>query len=441
MTAFKQAFDAVLTAPVYAQFAQDLFSEPGAAEALLHETLPKLSADPARARDNVDLIVRGMFTRQTARIDSYLAADNPRARVAFFCPSRAYRHTFGDADTHLRERGVRVAKLFAEYVNDAFEKSEGAFFAPGDIPTQLTKLDFLFTATLIDYATACPKILAVHDIFDSPLGDEVEFRRLARGCYGFFMPSTLGVESMQRVFAPIAKPDEPAAAGKRHVIIRGGYPRLDQNIAHFEKQAVDEKTIIYAPTLALPEFEKYVSMPRWSEGIVEILLDRFPEYRVIFRPHPHAFYHGHGLPAVQSILNRFGSHPRFELDRSSQYMATYSRAAIMVSDTSGTAYTYAFTTGRPVVFFSPNDAEAFASNPGVRYFEFRERVGLVAHDLEGLASNVAAALTDRPRFHDQSLKLRNEVVFNVGSSVDYLVSIFEHLKNGTDIPNAIYFRT
>jgi CDP-glycerol glycerophosphotransferase (TagB/SpsB family) len=251
------------------------------------------------------------------------------------------------------------------------------------------------------------------------------------------MPSTLGVESLQRVFAPIARPDVPAAGGQRYVIIRGGYPRLDQNIAYFKEHAATEKTIIYAPTVPLPEFEPYVSVPRWAEAIVETLLDRFPDYRVIFRPHPHSLER----VEVQALIKRFTPHPRYETDlRGSDYMPTYSRAALMVSDTSGTAYTYAFTTGRPVIFFSPNDAEAKTRNPGVRYFEFRESVGLVAQDTDSLAAALKTALADPARFRSSSWGLRDRVVFNVGGASEYLVSVFDHLVRGTDIPGAIYFR-
>lgn len=440
--AFKEAFATVLQHPGFARLTKDLFEvTPRASEAFLHSTLPLIHEKPSDPNYNTAVIVQRLFAQQAARIDRYLNVGEAKGRIAFYCPSRAYRQTFGDADMRLREKGMRVVKLFSEFADDKYEQSEGAFFASDVVLQKLTKLDIMFLSTLIDFPTPFRRILSVHDIFDSPLGDEAEFRRMARNCDGFFMPSTLGVESIQRVFGPIAKPDDPAAGGKRYVIIRGGYSRLDQNIAYFKQHAVEEKTIIYAPTAALPAFGRYVSMPHWAEPIVEMLMERFPDYRVIFRPHPHTFVHGWGNEAVQKILARYGSDPRFQLDtQGTDYMASYSRAALMISDTSGTAYTYAFTTGRPVVFFSPFDEEARAMNPGVRYFEFRESVGLVAYDIDGLQSQVNAALNNRERIREVSLKTRDEVVFNVGRASEYFTSIVPHLQNGTDIPDAIYFR-
>jgi hypothetical protein len=436
---FKQAFTAVMGHPAFARLTRDVLeTTPGGSEAFLQATLPLIQEKTTDPYYNTNVIIQELYSRQAAQIDRYLAAEGAKRRVAFYCPSRAYRQTFGDADARLRERGVRVAKLYSEFADDTFEKSEGAFFASDVVLQKLTKLDYLFLSTLVDFPTPCRRLLSVHDIFDSPLGDEAEFRRMARECDGFFMPSTLGVESMQRVFAPIAKPDDPAAGGKRYVIIRGGYPRLDQNIAYFKANAVQEKTIIYAPTVPLPEWEEYVSVPRWASAIVDRLLTGLPDYRIIFRPHPHSLQN----PEIQSLVNRFTPHPRFELDaaRGTNYMPTYSRAALMVSDTSGTAYTYSFTTGRPVVFFSPNDAQARAHNPGVRYFDYRTRVGLVAHDLDALVPNVTEALANAQRFEAEAFRLRDEIVFNIGTSSEYFASIAEQLASGEDIPGAIYFR-
>jgi hypothetical protein len=435
---FKDAFARLCQSdPAFVRLADSIFSEPETREAFLGETVQAILRDKPSADAYPQLIRQLLHDRQVARINAYLGPAGGARRLVLVCPTRAYRTTFGDIDRQLRTSGVRVAKIFIEYADDEFERSEGAFFAGFDIGPRIRNVDIFCSTTLIGgLHDAAKKILFMHDVFDSPLGDADRFLGGARLFDAFFVPSTLGVDSMQRVFAGIARPDE-SQDGKSHAIIRGGYPRLDLNIDYFRRHAAEENTIIYAPTPGLPEFESYVSVPHWVEPIVETLIEKFPDCRVIFRPHPHSLKR----QKVQDVIARFKPHPRFEADLSgTDYMPSYSRAALMVSDTSGTAYTYAFTTGRPVVFFSPNEAEARARNPGVRYFDYRERVGLVAQNIEQLASAVATARRDAARFREPSFRLRDETVFNVGRACDYFVSIFDRLASGADIPGALYFR-
>lgn len=422
-----------------ARLSEDVLSGAEAKAAFIRDVKDEILRRSLDEEGHAHVIVDLLCARQAARVSVRLGLAGEFPRVGLCCPSRAYRYAFGDIDARLRAKRARVIKMYSEYINDEFERSEGAFFCGFDIARRISNADVVLSATLTgDLAAEPKKILFVHDIFDSPLGDEAEFRELARLFDAFFMPSTLAIDSLRRVFEPIARPDVPGSECKRHVVIRGGYPRLDQNIAYFNRHAVQEPTIIYAPTMALPEWESFVSVPRWVEGVVRTLLDGFPQCKLIFRPHPHSL----NRKEVQAVIAKFSPHSRFETDlRGTDYMPSYSRAAVMVSDTSGTAYTYAFTTGRPIVFFSPNEAQARALNPGVRYFDYRDRVGLVAENYHELRRCVSAVLANPGPFRESSFGLRDEVVFNVGRACEYFVSIFDHLVAGTKIPGAIYFRT
>ena len=195
-------------------------------------------------------------------------------------------------------------------------------------------------------------------------------------------------------------------------------------MAHFETRRREEKTIIYAPTVTGLDFQDVISLPQHGGAIIDAVLSGLPDYRLIFRPHPHS------LPTevVRELAARFSPHPRFELDESASfYMDNYSRAALMITDISGTAYTYSFATQRPVVFFSPNEAEVQRRYGALQYVEDRGKVGRVIENVADLTGAIQQLLEDRDSIRGRIQSYRNSVIFNVGQAEDCLVRSVEAL--------------
>jgi hypothetical protein len=155
-----------------------------------------------------------------------------------------------------------------------------------------------------------------------------------------------------------------------------------------------------------------------GRDIMATLLDAADDHEIIFRPHPHSLR----TEAVARIVEEFRAHPRFTLDDdASSYAGTYGRARLMVSDISGTAFTYALATLRPVVFCSFNDDELEARYGSLRYVRDRERVGYIVHNTAQLAETIRGFVTgDIPAPRDIA-RYRNESLFNVGGAHEYFV--------------------
>ena len=64
---------------------------------------------------------------------------------------------------------------------------------------------------------------------------------------------------------------------------------------------------------------------------------------IIFRPHPS------NLNCLKSEINNLFKKIKFKLDKSIDYKV-YNSSLCLITDISGTAYTYAFLTKRPVIF-------------------------------------------------------------------------------------------
>jgi hypothetical protein len=212
--------------------------------------------------------------------------------------------------------------------------------------------------------------------------------------------------------------------------IPGGYIKLDRNIEFFRthEAQIPIDSIIYAPTVCGDEFENYVSLPKYGEQIVGALLDNFQDYRIIFRPHPHTL----DTEYVANIEKRFRDSERFDLDsNASFYMGNYCRSAVMVTDMSGTAFTYAFTTLRPVIFFSHKEDTVEKAFNKVKYFQDREKIGHIATNIDELVEKTTLALDEREERAARIREFRDSEIYNVGKAGAYFAANVRHIFEGT----------
>jgi len=94
-----------------------------------------------------------------------------------------------------------------------------------------------------------------------------------------------------------------------------------------------------------------------------------------------------------------------------------------VSDFSSTAYTYAFSTLRPVVFFSPNEKklrEILDAGHQDDYCEHREKIGQVVDNCNALIDAINRMLSDERVYAETIRATRAELFYHPGGSVAYL---------------------
>ena len=118
--------------------------------------------------------------------------------------------------------------------------------------------------------------------------------------------------------------------------------------------------------------------------LIDILLTNI-ESKIIFRPHPSNRIE----KKVIEIEQKFNKNPKFNLDISDNYLNIYLKSYCLITDLSGTAYTYAFLTKKPVIFLSKN--EKLINNLGynkLAYFEDREKIGIVIQNLSEIVYTI-----------------------------------------------------
>ena len=226
----------------------------------------------------------------------------------------------------------------------------------------------------------------------------------------------------------------PALSGKW--LVPAGYSKLDLMLAsHSTKRHSTTRsarsTVVYAPTHNFGDInDSLTSIRQHGEAIIDRLLAE--GYRVIFRPHPVSFSDS-DRPIIDHICRLHAGNPNFSLDASEDYAKSYSLADLMVTDVSGTGFTFSFTFEKPCLFFAPN-VEAERELSGIQ-FDARHRIGAAVRDIDELIDKTAELC--RRDMTEDIARFRDETVFNVRGSAAYIADCLEDILSGRERPEWI----
>lgn len=205
---------------------------------------------------------------------------------------------------------------------------------------------------------------------------------------------------------------------KEKKIVKCGFGLIDNMIADYESRPVcinDPKVILIAPS--------------WQEDnmldlcIDDILQNLLPHrYRVILRPHPQ--YVRHFKNKLEMMKEKYAQYANFELQMDFSSNDTVFNADILMTDWSGVAYEYSFTTLKPSLFIN---TPMKIMNPdyeeiGVTPFdiEIRNQIGLSVelNELGTIASVVEKLLKEENYSKEKMKEMREKYLYNVSRSAD-----------------------
>jgi hypothetical protein len=240
-----------------------------------------------------------------------------------------------------------------------------------------------------------PKLTTMHMLYDFLVHRDLVARVMAQPEHHYmFMPSQASLDLHLQICRDYDLRNQIT-------FIPGGYPKLDQSIARYDAlhQALHTQqdqtglpstntstsTIIYAPTLsALVETDEtaFTYSIVHAQEFIPAILAAFPDKNVIFRPHPDDMIvisqniHTERATAFRQLLALCETHPRCHLDTNKfDYLASFAKASLLISDTSGIAYTFAAITMKPVLFFVPDNDAVEELFPHVKYIQDRKHIG------------------------------------------------------------------
>jgi len=450
---------------------------------------PLLGHDRWLRRMAADQSLDSLSRWQAGRILRSIPPNVPT--VAFYCPTKSFRGLFGLLPSELERRGIHVIKLFSERYFDEYENHPNAFRVWGDMMKHLGFINVFIVPTIMEcLPDESTKVLLLHTSFggvpftrenkaDTPdatpdinaiLSDEelVEYYTHMTAfwpLYDYYLAATPDIcrlfeknfwthgqrpvhghqwhlaaeRPAQRV--QDARRLQGMLAGKRlakkQCIIPFGYPSLDEGIKAAAGSTKERRNITYAPTplVGKPHWEPYASARTHGPEIITNLLKAFPDRPVVYKP-----YVDELTEITQPVIEAGSTYPNFIHSQSGgHYQDLYAETAVLISDFSGAAYTFAFGQGQPVVFFSPHENQLPEKVAQSEFCQNREQIGKIATHSDRLVSQVKQCLVEAPKFSQLIQETRSSILFNIEWSANYLADQFNHILNGINHPDWFYF--
>ena len=198
-------------------------------------------------------------------------------------------------------------------------------------------------------------------------------------------------------------------------LINTGYLKLDHVIKKLGTINSTKNQILIAPTFS-KQMTKY-NMSNYLIKIIKKLLENGE--KIIFRPHPLDLTKKGNLDKTNNIINIFEKYKNFSIDKSVSYIESYSRSKLLITDFSGTAYTYAYSTLRPVIFFSKNEFQLRRSNNSeLFYFKDRKYIGFICSKTNRLSKIIKNIDINKKLLQQRIIKLRKKRIKYVNISID-----------------------
>ena len=266
----------------------------------------------------------------------------------------------------------------------------------------LRGIDFFISNNICDiFPKKCIKIYIHHNLYDDPWVPREKEKTMCQRLleYNYILVATttslLKTHETFLRYGFIRKPK----------IIEVGYARLDYLLEKLKKKKIRKKSILIAPTgiNGFPE----LSIINKVEKIIDQLLNK-TDFDIVLRPYPSDREHEKYL----YLKSEFTRNPRFSYDLSENYFDTYSKAKLMITDLSGTAYTFSFLSLSPVIFLSVDEKKIKQNEySDYNFFLDRKKIGEVIHDEKHLIDQIKLILNNYDLYKKNIISLRENMKY------------------------------
>jgi len=360
--------------------------------------------------------------------------------LAYYGRGGGFRRHISPLIPHL-EHQYNLLSFSDETMNQAEEAKQHLYMSSFSA-CQQHWLDLVISAHVFACAPkSVPRVSFSHVIYDFNLTGDYHAARIGEpDTHYLFASSKACFEWYRRLI-------DKHQLSNRLCIIPGGYLQLDRNIELAQAYQGQQDSILYAPTLALADYphRDLASSMEHAVAIVQALLEAFPQMRIIVRPHPSdlRLYQLNRKDQISQAFERLMQYCDqqsncFIDDNATNYMNSYNRSAVLVSDTSSTAFTYAFTTQRPVVFFSAKESQLQQQlAKQLKFIQDREQLGQVVESIPQLQQAVASMLGST-LIIEQINAFRRQTIFNPGTAAQYFSDNLPYILNQQRHPDWLY---
>ncbi len=203
---------------------------------------------------------------------------------------------------------------------------------------------------------------------------------------------------------------------KQKELVKCGFGLIDNMIASYESEGHAEHNI--KEILIAPSWQQDNLLDLCIEPILNQLLGK--GYHITLRPHPQ--YVRHFESKLLALKEKYKDDEDFTLEMDFSSNSTVFHADVLITDWSGIAYEYSFTTLKPTLFIN---TPMKVMNPDYKEVDdkpfdivIRDKVGisLNVEELDKLADTVDTLLHDKNYTKESMSQIREQYLYNVGKS-------------------------
>ena len=369
-----------------------------------------------------------LVKREKADYKRFLAFENKQ--IVFYSEKNGFYKYFRDViETIQRRTDVIIHYISSDPDDEIFSLTSDTFHTYY-IEEKLMVLMMRMDADIVVMTTPD---LQKYYIKRSMVRDDVEYVYMDHGMNSVNLMLRKGaLDAFDTVFCANAnvadelRAQEKVYGLKEKNLVPYGYAMIDNMIRAYEKQppVKNEPPVI----LIAPSWQEDNIMDSCIDGLLTALLPM--QYRVIVRPHPQ--YVRHYPEKLQALQAKYASSPNFTLQTDFSSNETVFNADVLVTDWSGTAYEYSFTTLKPCLFIN---TPMKVMNPDYRDIDvtpfdisIRNQIGIALEpgQIEQIAPAVHRLLHEQAFSPDSIAALRSQSLFNIGKAAsvgaDYLIN-------------------
>ncbi len=369
-----------------------------------------------------------LVKREKADYKRFLAFENKQ--IVFYSEKNGFYKYFRDVIETIQRRTDVIIHYISSDPNDEIFSLTSDTFRTYYIEEKLMVLMMRMDADIVVMTTPD---LQKYYIKRSMVRDDVEYVYMDHGMNSVNLMLRKGaLDAFDTVFCANANVMEELRAQekvyglKEKNLVPYGYAMIDNMIRAYEKQppARNDPPVI----LIAPSWQEDNIMDSCIDGLLLSLLPM--QYRVIVRPHPQ--YVRHYPEKLQALQEKYASSPNFTLQTDFSSNETVFNADILVTDWSGTAYEYSFTTLKPCLFIN---TPMKVMNPDYRDIDvtpfdlsIRRQIGisLEPDQINQIAPAVQRLLHEQAFSPDSISALRSQSLYNIGKAAsvgaDYLIN-------------------
>ena len=369
-----------------------------------------------------------LVKREKADYKRFLAFENKQ--IVFYSEKNGFYKYFRDVvETIQRRTDVIIHYISSDPDDEIFSLTSDTFHTYY-IEEKLMVLMMRMDADIVVMTTPD---LQKYYIKRSMVRDDVEYVYMDHGMNSVNLMLRKGaLDAFDTVFcandnvADELRAQEKVYGLKEKNLVPYGYAMIDNMIRAYEKQppVKNEPPVI----LIAPSWQEDNIMDSCIDGLLKALLPM--QYRVIVRPHPQ--YVRHYPEKLQALQAKYASSPNFTLQTDFSSNETVFNADVLVTDWSGTAYEYSFTTLKPCLFIN---TPMKVMNPDYRDIDvtpfdisIRNQIGIALEpgQIDQIAPAVYRLLHEQAFSPDSIAALRSQSLFNIGKAAsvgaDYLIN-------------------